>query len=95
MEASGRDLPAPAVIERHGHGADEAVHVEGGAPLPPRDILVVKLDPHLEISRNGFALPEDEGSGAQLDLWSLPNIGAVGRAESVGEPALSTRRRSA
>ena len=69
--------------------------VQEGAPLPPGDILLVQLDPHLEVLREGFALPGEEAAGAQLDLWSLPNIRAVDRGESKGEPVWSTRRRIA
>lgn len=74
---------------------NEWILVQKGAPLPPGDILLIQLDPHLEVLRKGFALPGEEATGLQLDLWSLPNIRAVGRTESIGEPVSSTPRRIA
>src|SRR5947209_5324964 len=32
--------------------------VDAGAPAPEADVLLVKLDPHLAIIRDGFALPD-------------------------------------
>ena len=69
--------------------------VREDAPLPSSDILLIRLDPHLEVLREGFTLPEEKAAGAQLNLWSLPNIRSASRAESKGEPTWSTRRRLA
>lgn len=38
------------------------------------DFLIVELDPHLRILRNGFALPDAAATAGQLDLFSLPNV---------------------
>jgi len=38
------------------------------------DALVVHLDPHLEIIRDGFALPVALSTASQLDLLSLPTM---------------------
>ena len=66
-----------------------------GAPLPSGDILLIRMNPHLEVLRDGFTLPEEEAAGAQLDLWSLPNIRFSGHAEPKGEPVSATLRRLA
>lgn len=94
-----RDLHDQSFIALWGHWLvlrpNDWSLVEEGAPLPLGDILLVQLDPHLEVLRDGFALPEEETAGAQLDLWSLPNIRPLVRSESVGEPVWSTRSQSA
>lgn len=38
------------------------------------DFLVMELDPHLRILRDGFALPDAAATSGQLDLFSLPNV---------------------
>lgn len=61
------------------------------SPLPTGDILLIQLDPHLRVLRDGFALPDSTACG-QLDLFSLPS---VHRAVSAGDVSSSSRRRSA
>ncbi len=47
--------------------------IDDGAPLSGAGALLIALDPHLVVLREGFALPgvSDEG---QLDLFSLPSV---------------------
>lgn len=47
--------------------------LEADAALPDGDALVMSLDPHLAILRDGFALPDASG-GEQLDLFTLPVV---------------------
>lgn len=43
-------------------------------PAPSADHLSIRLDPHLAVLRDGFALSEPSAEPSQLDLFSLPVI---------------------
>lgn len=47
--------------------------LDGTETVPATDVLLIALDSHLAILRDGFALP-DAIEGRQLDLFSLPNV---------------------
>lgn len=48
--------------------------IDRDEPLPRGDFLVIELDPHLFILREGFALPDAKVGTDQLDLFSLSNV---------------------
>ncbi|WP_334166142.1 hypothetical protein [Tepidimonas sp.] len=68
---------------------------EDAAPMSD-DALIVHLDPHLAVIRDGFALPDREMAG-QLDLFSLPKLHgpASTPADALGRDLSLARRRSA
>ncbi len=66
--------------------------IEEGTSLPPGDILLIQVDPHLHVLRDGFALPDPAAVRGQFDLCSLPNLHRANRATTAAEP---DRRRSA
>lgn len=49
------------------------------APVPAGDAILIALDPHLSVIRDGFALPDAAGAAGQLDMFSLSSVGAVTR----------------
>jgi hypothetical protein len=49
------------------------------SPLPASDALLIRLDPHLSIIRDGFALPDVAAVAGQLDMFSLHSVRAVAR----------------
>jgi len=61
--------------------------------LPARSLLLIELDPHLDVLRDGFALPDATALTGQFDLFSFPTMhgrGVVGvsstnAARSVGK----------
>lgn len=57
----------------------------------PNDAIVLALDPHLAVLRDGFALPKPPGP-EQLDLFALPTLHGEARRRRVEAP---TVRRSA
>jgi hypothetical protein len=57
----------------------------------PVDAVVIALDPHLTVLRDGFALPD--AADGQLDLFSLPALRR--RRASLDRSAADQRRRSA
>jgi len=65
--------------------------IEEGGPLPPSDILLIQMDPHLHVLRDGFALPDPATAQGQFDLFSLPNLY---RANHTAKAAETDRRRS-
>lgn len=69
--------------------------IEEGAPLPQEDALVVRLDPHLEVLRDGFALPDALAARSQLDLFSFPNLRRAEHRPAAAKVAQPGRRRSA
>lgn len=48
--------------------------VEADVTYLEEDMLLIRLDPHLLVLRDGFALPDATGTSGQLDLFSLPNV---------------------
>ncbi|WP_198302334.1 hypothetical protein [Bosea sp. AS-1] len=61
----------------------------------PGDVLILHLDPHLAIIRDGFALPDQAAADGQFDLFSLPNLHRrKGASRDMGETR-SAQRRSA
>lgn len=58
---------------------------------PETDALLIALDPHLAILRDGFALPRARAEG-QLDLFSLPSVHGKGRAKA--SPRRTAERRA-
>jgi len=48
--------------------------LEGGVAAPDGDALLIHLDPHLAILRDGFELPDAAAARGQLDLFSLPAV---------------------
>jgi len=66
--------------------------LEEGAPTGA-DALVIHLDPHLAIIREGFALPDAAAEG-QFDLFSLQAVHGKSRAAAPA-PTASGRRRTA
>jgi hypothetical protein len=64
---------------------------EEGAPLTAADALVIHLDPHLAIIRDGFGLPDAAGEG-QFDLFSLPAVRGKSRAPAQASTAAGRRR---
>ncbi|WP_374407908.1 hypothetical protein [Hydrogenophaga sp.] len=63
------------------------------APLPASDAILIYLDPHLSIIRDGFALPDTAAAAGQLDLFSLSSVRAV--AQPLKAANARERRRSA
>ena len=61
-------------------------------PLGNIDAIVIRLDPHLAVIRDGFSLP-DEAVAEQLDLFSLPSMKFDLKAEK--KSITQDRRRSA
>lgn len=53
--------------------------LDGADATPPTDALLISLDPHLAILRDGFALP-GASEERQFDLFSLPSIHGKQRA---------------
>jgi hypothetical protein len=49
------------------------VFLDGTDAVPATDALLIALDPHLAILRDGFALP-GASEERQLDLFSLPSV---------------------
>ncbi len=62
-------------------------------PAPEADALLIQLDPHLRVLRDGFALPDPAGQSGQMDLFSLTAI--HGRPAGVDGAARRRRRRTA
>lgn len=57
-------------------------------PAPEADAILVHLNPHLRVLRDGFALPDAAASSGQMDLFSLPAIhGKVRHAPETREEA--------
>lgn len=48
-------------------------------PLPAGDTIFIRLDPHLSIIRDGFALPDATAATGQLDLFPLSPVQAIKR----------------
>lgn len=70
------------------------IFLDEGDPGPESDYLSIRLDPHLAVLRDGFALPDSALDPGQLDLFGLravhrkaialpPKGGAAGRRRAV------------
>ncbi|MCI4591127.1 hypothetical protein MOK15_13625 [Sphingobium sp. BYY-5] len=65
--------------------------LDGAGTVPETDALLIALDPHLTVLRDGFALPEASDEG-QLDLFSLPTV--HGRQRNKTSPRRAAARRA-
>jgi hypothetical protein len=54
--------------------------LDSDGPVPGPDALLITLDPHLLVLRDGFALPDSSEVG-QLDLFALPIVHGRPRAK--------------
>lgn len=68
--------------------------LENGALLSQDDVILLKLDPHLDVLRDGFALPDVDVADGQLDLFSLPRVHRANRRLQPFRSTNSTRRQS-
>lgn len=68
--------------------------LDDGTSAVETDALVLHLDPHLVVIRDGFPLPDTASATGQLDLFSLPVMHANWDAKR-RSGASNTRRRSA
>lgn len=59
------------------------------------DALIIQLDPHLAVIRDGFALPDPAAAAGQYDLFSLPAMCSQGHTARHPRPVAASRRRSA
>lgn len=59
------------------------------------NVLLVELDTHLAILRDGFALPDPALAEGQFDLFSLPNLHKRKGRMQIAEATNTPRRRSA
>ncbi|MER9881006.1 hypothetical protein [Mesorhizobium sp. M0118] len=59
------------------------------------DALVIHLDAHLAVIRDGFSLPDASAVAGQFDLFSLPAMHGRGRAPEHQRSTAIGRRRSA
>lgn len=71
------------------HGNRDWVFLDEAGGLPEADALVIDLDAHLRVLRDGFALPDAEASQGQMDLFSLPAI--HDRSSATGSSSVSAR----
>lgn len=55
-------------------------------PVSGDALILIRLDPHLRVLRDGFALQDGSPAAGQLDLFSLPNVNS-GRQHRRGPPA--------
>ena len=55
-------------------GSGDWSFLEQAEPAPENDALLIHLDAHLRVLRDGFALPDAEAQNGQLDLFSLPAV---------------------
>jgi hypothetical protein len=65
--------------------------LDNDAPASERDTLLITLDPHLLVLRDGFALP-DASEERQLDLFSLPIVHGKHGAEKGVRQAVAERQ---
>lgn len=77
-------------------GSQDWLFLDWTEGMPEADTLVIHLDPHLRVLRDGFALPDAEASQGQMDLFSLPAVHDRTAARSASSvSARSGRRRTA
>ncbi|MCP1848209.1 MULTISPECIES: MerR family transcriptional regulator [unclassified Bradyrhizobium] len=60
--------------------------IDSGGAIPTIDALLIALDPHLFVLRDGFALP-GANEELQFDLFSLCNVHGKSRGKSNARPA--------
>ncbi|MBN9362846.1 MULTISPECIES: hypothetical protein [unclassified Devosia] len=65
------------------------------APPLETDALVIHLDDHLAVIRDGFALPDAAAAAGQFDLFSLPALHGKARDPQRQGSGAMARRRSA
>jgi DNA-binding transcriptional MerR regulator len=58
------------------------------------DLLLLELDPHLHVLRDGFAMPDDKSMRGQLDLFSLPNVHRLHDDQASIRPESASRRKA-
>ena len=56
------------------HSNGDWSFLEQAEAAPGTDTLLIHLDPHLRVLRDGFTLPDAEAQNGQLDLFSLPAV---------------------
>ncbi|MCF4124932.1 MULTISPECIES: hypothetical protein [Methylobacterium] len=77
-------------------GSRDWVFLNEAEAVLEADALVIHLNPHLRVLRDGFALPDAEASKGQLDLFSLPAIhDRTAATASFSARAQPRRRRTA
>ena len=69
------------------------VELDDQEPLRADDAILIHLDPHLSIIRDGFALPDAATAAGQLDLFALSSVRVVARSFKAANSR--ERRRSA
>ncbi|NIJ42082.1 hypothetical protein FHS78_002375 [Parvibaculum indicum] len=74
---------------------DQWIIVDEDASIAFGDALLIRLDPHLHVLRDGFALPDVTTGRGQLDLFSLPNLHRADGSKALTKAVDSGRRRSA
>jgi hypothetical protein len=67
--------------------------LEAFDPAPEADVLLIRLDQHLRVLRDGFALPDAATQNGQMDLFSLPAIHGRIRPTRAAEVAVRRGRR--
>jgi hypothetical protein len=78
------------------HGGDDWALVDEANSLPLRDdTLIIRLNPHLLVLSEGFALPNPARAVGQLNLFPATALGDTrGRsAESLNQKTVAERRR--
>lgn len=69
--------------------------LETSDPVPEADVLLINLNPHLRVLRDGFALPDAATQSGQMDLFSLPAIhGKIPLARAAEDDAQRAGRRT-
>lgn len=71
----------------------ELLLLDDQASLPADDVILIRLDPHLSIIRDGFALPDAAAATGQLDLFPLSSLQGLERPLKASSD--HERRRSA
>jgi len=80
--------------QRLGLGSDGSwTFVEANEKVLSTDVLLMALNPHLAVLRDGFALPD--ANHAQMDFFSLPATRGTREDRAAFAPSTSHHRRSA
>ncbi len=69
--------------------------LDDGTSVVETDALVLHLNPHLVVIRDGFSLPDAASAAGQLDLFSLPRLHGKWNVQNRPRAATSARTRSA
>lgn len=93
------ELGAKSFIELWGQQLalrpDGSWELVGLQPVVPQgDLLLLELDPHLHVLRDGFAMPDDESMRGQLDLFSLPNVHRLHDSQDSVRPESASCRKA-